>query len=115
MMTEYQYEHLRANRRVPKAAILLAGGPERALLRQWAETARRRQRLIRALAPAAGGPVNFDEVDLELAGTRLCVRTRDRACAAALQARRTAMLRALKRSGVGVEALDIVLEREGRP
>ncbi len=114
-MTEHQYERLRANHRVPRAAILLAGGPERALLSQWAETARRRQRLIDALAPAAGRAVDLDAVDLELGGARLRIRTRKRDCAAALQARRTVILRALKRSGVMIQALDIVLEREGRP
>ena len=112
-MNEYQYQRLRANRQAPRAAGLFAALPEQRLLRDWAEAARRRQRLLDVLAAALGSAVDFDRVDLELVGTRLRVRSADPAVVRVLEGRRAALLRALRRSGLPVAALELTLTREG--
>ena len=112
-MNAEQFERLRANRRVPRAAALLAGEPEQRLLRGLAEQAHRRQRLLDAIAAAAGDPAGLDDCDFELAGTRLRVRAPTAACVQRLQSRRTAVLRALRQVGLVVRALELTLRPGG--
>lgn len=113
-MNQQQFEHLRANRHSPRAVALLAGAPEQRLLRSLAEQARRRQRLLDAIAAASGGPAGLEDCDFELAGTRLCVRAATPACLRQLQSRRAAVLRALRQAGLAVRALELTLRQGER-